>query len=62
MLETIISKRGYTIQTFAKELGISEKTLKEKLKRNTDFKVGEVLRISILLKLSYNEVSDIFFK
>lgn len=62
MLETIISKRGYTIKTFAKELGISEKTLKEKLKRKANFKVGEVLRISILLKLSYNEVSDIFFK
>ncbi len=62
MLENIISKRGYTLQTLATELGISVKSLKNKLKRKSEFKVGEVLRITLLLKLNYNEVSVIFFK
>ncbi len=62
MLENLISKRGYSIPYLAKELGISEKTLKSKLERKTEFKVGEVLRISLLLKLNYNEISNIFFK
>ena len=62
MLENLISKRGYSITYLAKELGISEKTLKSKLERKTEFKVGEVLRISLLLKLNYNEISNIFFK
>ena len=62
MLENLISKRGYSIPYLAKELGISEKILKSKLERKTEFKVGEVLRISLLLKLNYNEISNIFFK
>lgn len=62
MLENLISKRGCSIPYLAKELGISEKTLKSKLERKTEFKVGEVLRISLLLKLNYNEISNIFFK
>ncbi|MBE7014769.1 MAG: DUF739 family protein [Ruminococcaceae bacterium] len=62
MLENLISKRGYSIPYLAKELGISEKTLKSKLERKTKFKVGEVLRISLLLKLNCNEISNIFFK
>ncbi len=62
MLKTIMSKRGYNIKTLAKELGISEKSLKDKLERRSEFKVGEVLTITFLLKLNYNEVSVIFFK
>lgn len=62
MLETIISKKGFTIRTLANELGICENALKDKINRKSEFKVGEVLKISGLLKLSYNEVTDIFFR
>ena len=62
MLEAIIYKRGYTIKTFANALGVSEKTLINKLNRKSEFKVGEVLKIIFLLNLDYNEVSVIFFK
>lgn len=61
MLGKVIDKKGYSIRTLANELKISEKMLKNKIEGKSEFKVREVLKMSILLNLSYNEVKDIFF-
>lgn len=48
-LRNEMDKRGYTIETFASLVGMSEKTLRNKINGTTDFTWTEVRRIRDLL-------------
>lgn len=55
-----MAESGYTIRSFAAELGLHEVTLSEKLKTGK-FSVPEANEISKLLKFSKSDVANIFF-
>ena len=62
LLKSKIYERGYSLESFAKEINISKNKLNRKLNTEIEFTVREVSEIFVLLNLSYNELWDIFFK
>lgn len=61
LLKNKIFERGYTIENFSDALNVRNNILIMKINSNIEFTVGEVSKISLLLRLNYNEIEDIFF-
>lgn len=59
--KAIIVEKGYTQEQIAEYLGISNTTLNYKINNKTEFKASEIKLIAELLKLSNQQVMDIFF-
>jgi len=62
-LKAKIVERDLSIQTVAKQLGMNRSTLYRKLKRGSGeaFTVGEVRKLSEILQLTPDEITEIFF-
>jgi len=62
-LKAKIVERDLSIQTVAKQLGMNRSTLYRKLKNRSGdaFTVGEVRKLSEILQLTPNEITEIFF-
>lgn len=56
----IVEKLG-TIQEFAKQMGLSQPTIIEKLKGCVDFKVSEIVKACEILEIPSDEIKDYFF-
>lgn len=57
-----ITENGYTKKSFAKEFGITEATLRKKIKeKDNDFTISESLKVKELLNLSNSDYLEIFF-
>ena len=56
-----IVRKGYTIESFAKEIGISEKTLRNKINGSTDFTWSECMLIRDKLNTDLS-LEDLFLK
>lgn len=61
LLKEYIKNNGYTYTFIAKKMCISRESLYKKLKGQTEFKASELNKLSILLHLSEEEASNIFF-
>jgi len=65
MTENLLkSKRnliGFTQEGIAKEIGISAKTYNRKELKIAEFTISEIIKISMLLKLSPRDINLIFF-
>lgn len=55
-------ERGFTQEDLAKELRITSMTYRRKEKGDREFLVSEAYSLSQILKLSLQEVNDIFFE
>lgn len=60
-LNNRIEESGVKKNVIAKQLGITGKTLFAKLNGKSEFTVSQVERLSSVLHLTYEEMSDIFF-
>lgn len=56
-----IIKAGYSIKTLAKELGIAEKSLRNKINGSTDFTWTEALAIKRIIKSNMG-IEELFTK
>lgn len=56
-----VARAHITYRALAIELGLSEQALHNKVKGLTEFKSSEIKKAAELLKLSMEEVNDIFF-
>ena len=54
-------EHGYTISTMAKELGISHTAMSNKINGKSQFTQGEMSTMASKLKMSKQEITDIFF-
>jgi predicted transcriptional regulator len=61
-LQDKIQKCGFTLESFAAELGMSYTTLYRKINGNSDFTRAEIQDIKRILKLTNSETLSIFFK
>lgn len=52
---------GYTFEKLAKELGINVTTLHQKVKRHGAFSREEIYKLMKILKMTYEEMNEIFF-
>ena len=57
----LIRERGYTTESFCKEIGISLSSFSKRLNMHVEFSRNEILKIITVLGLSNDEVIDIFF-
>lgn len=60
-LQKMIRSSGYKECFIAQQLGITPQTLRNKLKRRSEFRAGEIMRLSELLNLSRTAKDAIFF-
>ena len=60
-LKAEIAKSGRTNRALARELGISEQALYNKIQGKTDFKNSEMKKLAEVLSLSRKDVNLIFF-
>ena len=60
-LKCEIIRHGFTMGTFAKEAGMSKKSLYYKMSGKSSFKQEEIQRISEILKLDGDKIISIFF-
>ena len=56
-----IKERGYTQETLAKHIAMSESTLSQKLNNKTPFKQRDIREISDALEISSNDIGAYFF-
>lgn len=56
-----VEMSGVTITFIAEKVGISREALHRKLRKETEFKVSEVVKITNILKLTETERNNIFF-
>lgn len=56
-----IVKKGMTIKACAEKIGMADFSLERRLKGEIEFKQNEILRISEVLKLTDEEIIEIFF-
>ena len=61
LLREKIDASGVKITFLAKEMGITYMALQNKLNKKVDFKVDEARTIKKVLRLTPDEVEDIFF-
>lgn len=58
-----MSERGYSKAQLAEKIGMDRATLYRKLSQDgAGFTVSEVRSIGITLKLTYNDIQEIFFE
>lgn len=60
MLRGLIIGAGYTLQEFAKAIGINNSSLSYKINSKRDFTVREIKTIARLLRLTDDQVWTIF--
>lgn len=60
MLRGLIIAAGYTLQEFAKAIGITNTSLSYKINSKRDFTVQEIKNIARLLRLTDDQVWTIF--
>ena len=60
-LKEKIDKSGYKLSYLADQLGISRFSLRNKLNEKSQFKMSEIKKLAILLKIPNNEISLYFF-
>ena len=61
-LKEIIANKGLKLTWLAAQLGISEKSLYNKLNGVSDFKIAEINKLAVLLGLNRDDVTRIFLK
>ena len=61
LLKSELLKNNITMQDLADELGLSYWSLTKKVNGEYDFKQGEIQKIAKILKLSSEEINQIFF-
>lgn len=61
LLHAEIVRKGYSLPTFAKKLGIAKTTFYRKIRGEGEFSRLEIQRISELLELSKDQIFEIFF-
>lgn len=62
LLRSVMVLRGDTNKTLAEYLGISEKSVNDKInEKGTEFKQGEIAAIKKRYSLTDEQVGDIFF-
>ena len=61
LLRQKIDDSGYKLRFIAKKLGITYAGLLKKLNNETEFKASEIAVLKKLLKLTDDEVNQIFF-
>ena len=61
MLRGLIIGAGYTLQEFAKAMGINNTSLSYKINNKRDFTLKEVQKISRILRLTDDQIYTIFF-
>lgn len=59
-LRAKIAYHGYRMEKLSKQMGMSENTLRSKLKGQIDFKIEEAQRLAALLYLTPQEQYQIF--
>ena len=60
-LELQIKRVGISKKELAKKLGISEMSLFNKIKNETEFKASEIVALTKVLKLTQEQRNNIFF-
>lgn len=60
-LQGKIKECGYTLNTLAKAINLSQTGLFNKIHNHREFVVSEIQKISILLLLSEQEIQELFF-
>lgn len=61
-LRDCIKKSGYKLSYLAIELGLSRTGLQNKIENRTDFRGGEIKKLSTLLNMSVEERDYIFLR
>lgn len=61
ILKEIIKESGYKLSYIASKLGISRYSLSNKINNVTEFTQSEIVKISKLLKINTDDISNIFF-
>ena len=62
LLKYFLTREGLTREDVSRALGISLKTVNNKILGHSEFKTSEILAIYKLCKLTPDEVVDIFFE
>ena len=62
ILEGRIKEKGYNIEKIANKIGVNTATFYRKLSGESDFFRLEILKISEILELSFEDVNSIFFE
>ena len=57
-----VLERNFNYSTLAKEIGITEKTLRKKVNQTGNFTIKEINAIQEILLLNMVELNNIFFK
>ena len=61
LMRYYLAKAGKTEQTVAEALGISRKSVNNKINGKTEFTAREIRKIAEYLELGAKEICDIFF-
>lgn len=61
-IKKVIRMRGFTLETLAKEIGMSRTTLSYKINNLVEFTVNEIKKIQKVLNLSDEKRDYIFFR
>lgn len=61
ILKEIIKESGYKLSYIASKLGLSRYSLSNKINNVTEFTQSEIVKISKLLKINTDDISNIFF-
>lgn len=57
-----VAERGMTLNELANKIGMNNSTLYRKMNGISDFKRNEILECAKILKITEDELLDIFFK
>lgn len=60
LLKSLFLLRGYTLQKMADKIGVSYATLSYKINNKREFTSSEILAIKKALKLSDEQITEIF--
>jgi len=61
-IKKFIRMKGFTLETLAKEIGISRTTLSYKINNQVEFTANEIKKIQVALNLSDEQRDKIFFR
>ena len=61
-IKKFIRMKGFTLETLAKEIGISRTTLSYKINNQVEFTANEIKKIQVALNLSVEQRDKIFFR
>lgn len=61
LLVYYVKRGGKTLEDLAESIGISRKSLYNKMSGRTDFSATQIRNIAVFLKIGAKEICDIFF-